>query len=51
MRKDHVVGGDGIDGREEFASGWLALGIIVSQHLLNGARVVEAEELAWVLLH
>ncbi len=47
----HVVGGDGIDGREEFASGWLALGIVVGQHFLNGARIVEAEELAGVLLH
>ena len=47
----HVVGGDGIDGREEFASGWLALGIVVGQHLLDVAGVVKAEEFAWILLH
>ena len=33
------------------ALGWLALGIVVSQHLLDDAGVVESKEFARVLLH
>ena len=41
----------GIHAEIDAERGRLALGIVVSQHLLNGARVVEAEELAGILLH